>query len=227
MKIIPVIDLKNGVVVHAKKGDRQHYQPIHSALCPSADIYRVIEAFLQRYNFDTFYIADLNAIAHQDNHDGLIGEVVAHFPQLRFWVDKGYQSYDPLIHPENYIPVLGSESYKDDTISELKSFASNFILSLDYSVDGALGASSLFACPDLWPENIIIMTLAQVGSNLGPDWDKLSAFCKRYPHKNFIAAGGIRHLADLQALQQLGIRQALIASSLHSGVIGPRDIANL
>lgn len=228
MKIIPVIDLKDGVVVHARQGNRQHYQPMHSALCPSADIYRVIEAFLGVYEFDTFYIADLNAITCQGHHDRLINEVLANFPQLRFWVDKGYQRYDPqLTQLANYRPVLGSESYSDETVGELESFANRFILSLDYSADKALGAASLFSSPELWPDNIIIMTLAQVGGNLGPDLGKLSEFRSRYPNKNFIAAGGVRNSADLRALQQIGVHQALIASSLHSRAIKREDIQNL
>jgi len=43
MKIIPVIDLKDGVVVHAKQGHREHYQPINTDLCKSSDIFQVIE----------------------------------------------------------------------------------------------------------------------------------------------------------------------------------------
>ena len=53
MQIIPVIDLKDGVVVHARQGKREHYQAISTNLCQSADIYKVIEAFLGVYDFDT------------------------------------------------------------------------------------------------------------------------------------------------------------------------------
>lgn len=228
MNIIPVLDLKNGVVVHARKGNRENYQPIQSNLCRSPDIYAVIEAFLGLYDFDTFYIADLNAILGQHNHDQLITEVLARFPQILFWIDKGYQHYDPCLkYPDNCLPVLGSESYQNETILELKGFNKRFILSLDYSTSGTLGAESLFSNPDLWPDNIIIMTLAQVGSNQGPDLPKLNRFCSLYPHKNFIAAGGIRHTADLTALERIGVQQALIASSLHSGAIKREDIEEL
>ena len=71
------------------------------------------------------------------------------------------------------------------------------------------------------------MTLNRVGSHQGPDLDKLKGFCRRYPHKQFVAAGGIRHPADLHALKQIGVQQALIASALHSGMIGREDITNL
>jgi phosphoribosylformimino-5-aminoimidazole carboxamide ribotide isomerase len=225
MKIIPVIDLKDGVVVHAQQGVRERYQPINTNLCQSSDVYQVIEAFLGVYDFDTIYIADLNAITHQGDHDCLITDVLTSFPHIQFWIDRGYQRYKK--YPGNYLPVLGSECYSDETVIELKAFNNHFILSLDYSISEALGAKSLFSDLDLWPETIIIMTLNRVGSNQGPDLDKLNWFCRQYPHKHFIAAGGIRNTADLLALKQVGVQQALIASALHSGAIGRKHIKNL
>ncbi len=225
MKIIPVIDLKNGVVVHAHHGMREQYLPISTHLCQSSDIYKVIEAFLGVYDFDTIYIADLNAITHQGDHDRLITDVLTFFPDILFWIDRGYQRFKK--YPGNYLPVLGSECYSDETVLELKTFNNGFILSLDYSISEALGAKCLFSDPNLWPETIIIMTLSRVGSDQGPDLDKLNWFCRQYPHKHFIAAGGIRNAADLQALKQVGIQQALIASALHSGAIRRKDINSL
>ncbi len=225
MKIIPVIDLKDGVVVHARQGMREQYQPISTSLCQSSDIYKVIYAFLGAYDFDTIYIADLNAITHQGDHERLITEVLAFFPSILFWIDSGYQL--PKKYPGNHLPVLGSESYNDETVLELKGFNNRFILSLDYSISEALGAKSLFSDPDLWPDTIIIMTLNRVGSHQGPDLDKLNGFYRRYPHKHFIAAGGVRNIDDLQALKQVGVQQALIASALHSGAIRREDIQNL
>lgn len=90
-----------------------------------------------------------------------------------------------------------------------------------------LGAESLFTNPEYWPNDIIIMTLERVGSDSGPDIEKLAAFRKAYPGKNFIAAGGIRNREDLAALQKIGIQQALVASALHSGAIGRADLAAL
>ena len=84
MKIIPVIDLKDGVAVHARQGQREHYQSISTNLCQSSDIYQVIEAFLGVYDFDTIYIADLNAIIHQGDHKNLISNVLAYFPHILF-----------------------------------------------------------------------------------------------------------------------------------------------
>ncbi|MGZ8928066.1 MAG: HisA/HisF-related TIM barrel protein [Methylobacter sp.] len=225
MKIIPVIDLKNGVVVHARQGNRERYEPINTDLCKSSDIFHVIEAFLDVYAFDTFYIADLDAITHQGSHDLLIADVLSHYPQITFWIDKGYQKYDENAQSaSNTLPVLGSESYRNDTIAEIKAYKKNFILSLDYSKTNALGADHLFSDPSFWPGNIIIMTLDRVGSNHGPDLNKLTKFCRQYPDKKFIAAGGIRNKRDCVLLSKAGIHQALVASALHSRAIKPEDI---
>ena len=51
-------DLKNGVVVHAKQGQREQYQPIKSILTKNTDIYSVLHGFLQIYVFDTFLLID-------------------------------------------------------------------------------------------------------------------------------------------------------------------------
>jgi len=228
MKIIPVLDLKNNQVVHAKQGEREHYQPICSQLCHSANIFDVISAFLSLAEFDTFYIADLDAITCQGGHCDLLAKVLAAFPDIRFWVDRGYQRADLTPSTNNYLPVLGSESYDGFSLYELAAFQKRFVLSLDYSANGqALGAAGLFTEVDYWPENIIIMTLAQVGSGNGPDLARLAHYCSAYPNFNFIAAGGVRNIADLQELCSLGIGQALVASALHSGAIGRKEMANL
>ncbi len=219
MKIIPVIDLKDGLVVHAHLGLRDQYQPIHTLLCQSAELFKVMTAFLTLADFECFYIADLNAITGSGHHQALIAELLKSYPQKTFWIDSGYQTFKD--YADNHLPVLGSECYSEDQVFELKAFEKRFILSLDYGQSGALGATSLFSDQSLWPETIIIMTLNRVGSQQGPDLEILTTFCKRYPKQGFVAAGGIRHNEDLQSLKQIGIQQSLVASALHSGDISP------
>jgi phosphoribosylformimino-5-aminoimidazole carboxamide ribotide isomerase len=228
MKIIPVIDLKDGRVVHARQGLRDQYRPIRTPLCQSSDINRVIQAFLELYDFDTFYIADLNALCAQGNHDTLLTRITTRFPGKKFWIDRGFRPpSSPLDFPENNVPVLGSESFGADTLHYLKKYRERFLLSLDFSVSGAMGAKSLFTDSDFWPDSVIIMTLARVGSGQGPDIPRLTEYCRSHPGKNFIAAGGIRNKQDLIDLKKLGIRRALVASALHSGALSGKEIAEL
>ena len=228
MKIIPVIDLKGGRVVHAKEGQREHYQPLKSKICQTDNIIQLIRAFVEKYQFDTIYIADLDAITRRGHHHELIQDILSHFPEISFWIDSGYLKPDKASKfSDNYLPVLGSESYRDDNYLEIKAFDNQFILSLDFSLLESLGSKRLFSNSDLWPNNIIIMTLDRVGSRKGPDLAKLKVFREFYPNKNFIAAGGIRHYQDLIALHKIGVTHALIASALHAGTLNSDQIMKI
>ena len=61
MKVIPVIDMLNGIVVHAVRGKRQEYQPLQSTLVTSVEPVEVARAF-KKLGFNELYVADLDAI---------------------------------------------------------------------------------------------------------------------------------------------------------------------
>lgn len=227
MQIIPVIDLKDGEVVHARLGNRQQYQPIKSSLCKSSDIFDVINAFLALYPFEIIYIADLNALTNSGNHFVLLEKVLNHFSNITFWIDAGFHQTYKLFSQKNYLPVIGSESCRDNTLPDIKAINEEFILSLDFSLTQPLGPKELFNNLEFWPKQIIIMTLGRVGSNTGPALTMLQKYCNNYPEQNFIAAGGIRNIEDLLLLKKMGITHALIASALHSGTISEDNIKNI
>lgn len=217
MRLIPVIDLKDGVVVHAKRGQRNAYLP----LCPTADVFAVIEQFLQLHEFQIFYIADLNSITQQGDNAALVEAVLRHYPDIAFWVDSGL----PIsLELANYLPVLGSECCDMATLARFE----RFILSLDFSAHNQpLGDTRLFTDNSLWSKQVIIMTLARVGSDLGVDMEKLHDYQTQFPATEFVAAGGVRNKADLQQLKAIGINNVLVASALHAKTISKTDIENL
>lgn len=217
MNVIPVVDLKDGLVVHAKRGLRACYQPLQ----PDADVFVVIDKLLALYEFKTLYIADLNCIMNQGNNFLLINSIIEQYPKIMFWIDCG--QIMPFNY-SNYLPVLGSEWCSIELLKNTK----NFILSLDFSANNeALGDADLFNHNHLWSKQVIIMTLARVGSDLGVDIDKLKNYCNTYPTTEFVAAGGVRDLNDLQLLNALGINDVLIASALHAGTINKTDIESV
>ena len=61
MKVIPVIDVLNGIVVHAVRGIRKEYQPLQSVLTKSVEPLEVAMAF-KNIGFSDLYVADLDAI---------------------------------------------------------------------------------------------------------------------------------------------------------------------
>jgi phosphoribosylformimino-5-aminoimidazole carboxamide ribotide isomerase len=153
------------------------------------------------------------------------------FPALRFWVDNGIssagacwawlqQGYGDL--------VLGSEAQSDvSTLDELTAerAGDRIVLSLDYKDGRFLGPERLQAQPSLWPQRIIAMTLSRVGSDSGPDFDLLNQLRTKAPAKKLFAAGGVRGGEDLIELNRRGISGVLVASALHAGRIGKREIA--
>jgi phosphoribosylformimino-5-aminoimidazole carboxamide ribotide isomerase len=228
MHIIPVLDIKNGLVVHAKRGQRDQYAPINSPLCQDPTLKGVLSAYLSLYPFKTFYLADLDAITQNRHQQNLIEAMLAGFPELSFWIDSGLQRQPELYNRfPNHYPVLGSEAYAEDQLEAFTHFNQDFILSLDFSGATSLGPEQLFRRPELWPKQIIIMNLALVGSNEGPDFEKLLNYQSSFPEYQFIAAGGIRNYQDLLDLKQLGINNALLASALHSGKIDSEQINSL
>jgi len=223
MLIIPVIDLKDGLVVSAQQGQRDSYQPIQSKLCTSSDINDVLNGLLFLYSFKTIYIADLNAITYSGSNRNIIDHIVSENKHIEFWVDNGTKIGNLLnSYPANYKPVIGSENQNCESISKI---LSSYILSLDFfPKQGYKGPKELIENSAFWPQNIIIMTLDRVGNNKGTDFKKLKEFRTKFPEKNFIAAGGIQNESDLKNLEKIGINYALIASAFHSGKLTAKVI---
>src|SRR5919201_6396826 len=63
MQIVPVLDLKGGIVVHARRGQRADYAPLRSPLVEACEPTAVARALCALCRTRTLYVADLDAIA--------------------------------------------------------------------------------------------------------------------------------------------------------------------
>jgi phosphoribosylformimino-5-aminoimidazole carboxamide ribotide isomerase len=222
MQIIPVIDLLNGVVVHAKKGERQHYQPIKSSLTISSEPLEVISALLRHYPFTQLYIADLNAIQKLEGtcktNYAVIEAITHQFPFITLWVDAGISNNTELGIWQilNIRLVIGSENFTQiGNYCALKHHQQNFILSLDFMPHGYQGPAELLANAEYWPQDVIVMSLANVGTNLGVNKELLAEIMMCKKNVNLYAAGGVRGADDLMMLKEMGLEGALVATALH------------
>src|SRR5579871_3466878 len=89
MNIIPVLDLRGGVVVRAQMGERHRYRPIVSPLSPTSNPPDVMRGLLSVHPFTTFYFADLDAIEGTGCNEPVLHRLRAEFPALAFWADNG------------------------------------------------------------------------------------------------------------------------------------------
>ena len=211
----------DGHVVHARRGDRSNYRPLQSVLTPSSEPLEVVRALLDFAPFPAIYAADLDAILHRGGHGDLLRSIATRFPALSIWLDAGFgdkSELEPWRHTERIVPVVGSESLASARVlRELLDVAPRAVLSLDTREEVPLGPAALFAQAELWPQRIIVMTLDRVGAGAGPAFARLRATTAQAPDKDVIAAGGVRNVQDLEALESMGVYAVLIASAIHDG----------
>ncbi len=230
MEIIPVLDLKGGVVVHARMGMRSEYRPIDTPLSPSSRPTDVARGLLSIHPFTLFYIADLDAIERRGDNDAALLELKKAFPNLVFWVDNGVADLGSALRWLDAgigCLVIGSETQRNGELIRHVRRDERVVLSLDFRGDAFVGPAALLGDADAWPADIIVMTLARVGSAVGPDMARLAVIKAKGSGKRVYAAGGVRGADDLAALAEAGISGALVATCLHNGALTGAQIARL
>jgi phosphoribosylformimino-5-aminoimidazole carboxamide ribotide isomerase len=240
MRVIPVIDLKSGAVVHAVRGQRERYRPLCSGLVAGSDPLHVARAFRGELGLAELYVADLDAIAGGLPHRGALAALAR---EAQVMVDAGVTdvaAVRPLLELGAARVVVGTETLAEPAaLGRLRAALpdARLVLSLDLRGERVLsrdaGLSRLGAAEALallaqsGVREVIVLDLARVGSGAGPDVALVRELCARFPEVELLAGGGVRHLADLRALADAGAAGALVATALHQGAIGPRDLRAL
>jgi phosphoribosylformimino-5-aminoimidazole carboxamide ribotide isomerase len=244
MRLIPVIDLLDSRVVHAVRGEREHYKPVKSVLCQIPDPLAVASAFRDRLGLKEVYIADLNAIqgippnshrklivrlAQRERMEIILDAGIANVEDAWDWLDLG-------IHKA----VIGAETLCD--LNELWKLPANLdpgrlVFSLDMRAGKILSRiPDLAAMPVLdlleqlrsagWQE-IILLDLSLVGSGEGTSFPLASEAQARFPGLSLLVGGGIAGIEELLKLKAAGIAGVLLATALHSGAMTAQHISIL
>ena len=241
MRVVPVIDLKDGTAVHAVRGERERYRPVRSVLAADdGDPAALARAFRSELGLRELYVADLDAIGGERGHSATIAALA---PEARVMVDAGVSEparARALLDLGAHRVVVGTETLSGpDALDRLLAALPDgaVVLSVDLragrllSPDPALaGAPALDAVAHLHRAGLreaIVLDLARVGSGAGPDVALIAEIHAAFPDLELIAGGGVRDVEDLRALEAAGAAGALVATALHSGVIGPRELARL
>lgn len=235
--IIPVLDLKDGLVVHARAGKQAHagkraeYRPLATPFGPPHDAVTIARALLGITFSPALYIADLDAILGQGENFDLCRDLAHAFPNTELLIDAGFSDVSACAFwlPLGATLVVGSE-----TVASLEawenmrgSFGRNIILSLDFDEQGLRGPKELATDSTLWPDRLILMSLGRVGTETGPDLPRLQATLRRAGRRSVYMAGGVADLDDIAEIGQAGARGVLAATALHSGAITQKEIAAL
>ncbi len=229
MNVIPVIDIRNGIAVRAVKGDRANYLPLVTPLCEGSNPRAVALGLMALYPFQQLYLADLDAIEGRTANTELTNQLTADHPNLTLWVDRGARApldVAALLSQPRVCAVIGSETgISPQELRELTAqFGDRIILSLDFRKSGFVGDPALLAAVTSWPLDVIVMTLARVGANKGPDLAQAGLIKHRHKLGRIYVAGGVRHAGDLRAGSHMGATGALVSSALHAQTITAKDL---
>lgn len=239
--ILPVLDLKQGLVVRGIAGNRENYRPIESRWCEGASVADVARGLRDAFSFRTCYLADLDAIAGGEPSWKLYDETIA--AGFTPWIDAGISSVDRAGRIAEFFPfgapqgrvIVGLESVPD--VATLAGIGrrigwSRLVFSLDLKHGAPLAPSFSWAgqTPEqiaeaaltLGVKSLIVLDLAAVGVGQGvPTLALCRRLKSRYPNLELITGGGVRDIADVRHVCESGCDAVLVASALHDGRILP------
>jgi phosphoribosylformimino-5-aminoimidazole carboxamide ribotide isomerase len=240
MRVIPVIDLKRGVAVHAVRGDRERYRPLRSRIAEGSDPVQLTRAVRERFGLDELYVADLDAISGGAGSPEVVAALAR---EGRVMVDAGAAAataVEQLLELGVARVVVGTESLPGaKAFQQLRTelpdaplvlsldLRGGHVLSPDPALAGGGAAGALARLVDAGAREAIVLDLMRVGSGEGPDVTLLGELHSRFPDVELLAGGGVRHAGDLRALAGAGAAGALVATALHGGAIGAEDVRAL
>ncbi len=232
ISVLPVLDLLDGEVVHAKRGLRSEYQRIQSELTPESSPLAVACALREVYGSQHFYLADLNSLqargpAHYADFESLIEEGfkltvdcgINRIEQAKRLLDCGVQEIviaSETLESKDQLETLVEHLGRERTVFSLDLQGGELLhgpaewqqRSLERIVEEAIG---------LGIQRLILLDLAAVGANRGWPLQSLSqSIGKSHPGARIYSGGGIRNLNDLHLLQTSGVHFALISTALHT-----------
>jgi phosphoribosylformimino-5-aminoimidazole carboxamide ribotide isomerase len=240
VKVTPVIDIQNGTVVHAIKGNRSRYKPLKSFLCDSADPLAVASAF-KSCGFKELYVADLDAITGKSGNFAVL-QRIAEQTGLELMVDAGVSDFEKaerLFRRKISKLIVGTETLPSlDFLAEmLKRYGCERVgVSLDLKKGKVLSKSEVLSSlnplglalkfQEMGVGELIVLDLARVGSGEGADLALLKQMVNRSGVRIDVG-GGVRDTNDLLTLKELGVNGVLLATALHSGKISVEELRRL
>jgi len=238
MRIIPVIDLMGGKVVHAVRGQRERDRPLKSVLVDTPDPLEVALTF-ERLGLKELYIADLDAICSMGRNLRAVGRIASR-TKLKIMVDAGFRRADEV---EGYVKngiekiVLATETLENfgETQKIVAKYSMPVVASIDLKFDKVVARSRAMRLPleELirkfeaeGASEILLLNMDRVGTCQGVNYEALkeAANCASVP---VLVGGGVRDMMDIQRLQRDGASGVLIATALHKGMIKKDDLIHL
>lgn len=213
-----VMDIYNGAVVHAVRGERSTYKPVHtfSRVCSSSVPAEVVRTVRPR----EVYIADLNRIQRRGDNLSVIREL-----HPRMMLDIGAASMEDVRLGLGVAEVvLGSETAPLALIEEAcERYEKRIAVSID-CMGGKLLSPEPVDVLELarilaqYEVDVLLLTLSRVGTASGIDAPLLSRVMDALG-RGVLYGGGVASMEHIELLKEMGASGALIATAVHSGAV--------
>jgi phosphoribosylformimino-5-aminoimidazole carboxamide ribotide isomerase len=220
VRVIGVIDLRDGRAVRAFAGQRDRYQPIGDAV----DLAR---RYVDHYKLTELYVADLDAIEQSRPASHTVRRLAD--LGVPIWLDAGVSSVDRARHVLDMGAthlVVGLETLPSfEVLGEFCTTigGEHVAFSLDLRNGRPIAGEGI---PRETPEElgsraagagagtVIVIDLARVGTQSGIDFDLLRRVRTAAPGLTLLAGGGVGGPQDLERLADVGCDGALVATAL-------------
>lgn len=240
-EILGVVDLRRGLAVRARGGQRHKYAPVGRVAgenIPPGDATALARQFVDRFGVSALYVADLDAIERRVPQEAVLRTLAT--MNAPMWLDAGIASLDEArgaLECGASRLIVGLETLPSFEVLESIVKAAGgerVVFSLDLRDGQPIATTPALA--QQGPERlaarathagvsaIVMLDLARVGSGSGVDLDMISRLTSRISPVPLYAGGGIRSIADLEQLRGVGCDGALVATALLDGQITKRDL---
>jgi len=198
-------------------------------LVDGSDPLEIAKAFKDNYDFESLYIADIDALTDSGSNTEII-EKLSDNISAKIMVDQGFSKFEGYEknmseHVDRFIVAsesLESWSELDKLSSELGD--TEIVFSIDI-LEGQVktklpdkNVQDIFAKLDKKDiKSVIILDISQVGTNLGPSNRVIESVKQSSYDFNFISGGGVRNKSDYKEFVSNGVEDVLVATALHNG----------
>ena len=237
MKIIPVLDILNGEVVHGVRGRREEYQPVKSVLCASARPLDIALTF-KSLGFHELYIPDLDAILGKRINLALFQRIKAE-TNLDLMIDAGIADLErakKVLESGGSKIVVGTETLNNLGFVEqaVRSFGRDrVVVSIDLKEGRVISRSEAIKATDpvelakslqeMGVTRVVVLDIARVGTGQGVNLTVVKEVLEKVEIE-VLTGGGVRDMGDLEELRDMGVSGALVATALHTGKITAKEL---
>lgn len=223
-RTVLVLDIKDGKVVHAVRGERGLYEAIHS-FSTVVNTSNPIE-ILDELKASEVYIADLDSLMGEGNNRELIERI-----RCKRMLDCGVTSIKDVSIAQEIADtvVLGTETASLDLIKGASDLEFNISVSIDMKEGGVLTSDEKLRkhplalvgmLNDFKLADLIVLDLSRVGTKSGIDFEYIGKIVEKSRHP-VLVGGGVRSVEDLDKLAKIGVEGALVATAVHDGSMPP------